>query len=466
MRPVPGWEEIFQSETESTPRAIHVWTDTIGIDRIGVLCDNNVYVYEGDSLIDITPEDFVGPADDLLVGGYGTDDYNLDTYGSPRPDRERIRGIGPAWSIDNWGEDLVVMSSYDGRLLRWTPNQVGDPPAGVVPDSPTGRFFVVTPERHVIMFGINGDFRRWGWCSQEDIEDWDFADPTNTAGQYDIEPASPLVCGKVGRYGVVFFTTKKAYVARYIGIPYIYSYEEIGADITPISHATMANYPGGVVWPSDNGFWSFDGASTSPIDCPLLDWLKETSNATYIRYRMAAVPIGVQPEIWWFFPSSGTENDKYLCWNYKYQTQWSMGEFGRSCGASSSYNSYPVMSDGESLFLHEKGQFYPGAPLPYAESAALNLKNGARIITLLQGVPDHVSGFDEVVYTFFARFKRVKPYDSHETSKGPLSVREDGYLDIRYTGRDIRMRVATASEGKPPWSFTSMLATFSVRGGR
>ena len=127
--------------------------------------------------------------------------------------------LPPAWSLDNFGQVLLAMTSPDGRLLQWDPSGggTGVPPAAmteVTSDdtglgvAPHGRLFVVTQERFVVIFGMvddgtpqEGSFRRFGWCDQENFHAWDFSNVTSQAGFLDIEPASPIVAAQATRNG-------------------------------------------------------------------------------------------------------------------------------------------------------------------------------------------------------------------------------------------------------------------------
>ena len=110
------------------------------------------------------------------------------------------------------------MASSDGRLLRWIPGPPTEPEgpnlAKPVENAPIGnRTFVVTAERHVILFAMDGVTNQFGWCSQEDIEDWDYSDLTSSASFYEIEPAAPFLAAQATRFGVLAFTVVGTYFA-------------------------------------------------------------------------------------------------------------------------------------------------------------------------------------------------------------------------------------------------------------
>ena len=69
---------------------------------------------------------------------------------------------------------------------------------------------------------------KFAWCSQEDIEDWNFTSVENTAGFYSVEPASRIVNAMAAQYAIIFWTVQGAYVVEYHGLPFIYTYSFLG----------------------------------------------------------------------------------------------------------------------------------------------------------------------------------------------------------------------------------------------
>lgn len=471
LRPVGGWERIIpqgEVEIEGTIRATHVWITRDGIQRTALLTETNLYVMTTNGeVIDITPSPAITPPDTTSAGGYGDFTYNYSTYGTPRPDRPDTLTIGPMWTLDNFGDDLVAMASSDGRLLRWDPGGAPGTVAVEVTEAPHGRFFVVTAERSIMIFWIESAFNSFGWCAQEDLTDWDYADVESTAGSYDIEPASPFITAVQTRYGVLAFTAIGAYFIRYMGVPYIYSYEYLGYFGAPVAGGAIQQTADLVMWYSTDGFWSFDGQTIAAVDCPLLDWMQRVIDPLWQYRRMVAIYIGVQSEVWFFFPELGqTENNRYVVVNYD-EKWWSMGKLSRTCGTAGSALSYPIMSDGINVFLHEKGLFYYDAPeLPYAQSGAIQMGGGARKMTMRKGIVDTRAPAEDVVFTFKARQDRI----SNGTEVKPERVRNvrpnGGKLDFRITGRDVTVRIASTRSGAEPWTFGRMLVHMFPRGGR
>lgn len=472
MTPVGGWTKLAYTAPASKMRAIHTWTVLSGQQYTAYLCEGHLYVDKGDGLVDISPVvPIEQPSSIVAAGGYGDNLYSFDSYGTPRPSRTDRGPITPGYYLDNWGEDLLAMTGTDGRLLRWSPSDPPGTKAAAVTGAPIGnRVFVVTPQRHVILFGAGGQFNREAWCSQENIEDWNYASVTNTAGFYDIEPASPIIAASKAGDEIIFFTAAgDVFVNRYIGIPYIYSYEKIGNGSVPISPNSIEDTPIGCIWPTFNGFWKYDAGNMVPVKCNVWTWITKDANATTSRFNAATVAVNTFSEIWWFFPSAGKiENDHYVIWNYK-EGWWSVGRLKRTCGASSTYTDFPLMSDGSNVFQHESGNFYQlGADeeLPWVETFSININSGTLLSTFWQMLPDIEGNSDALGFQLHYNIPRTGASFAANMQSEVEYVTEDGYVNFRDTGRDFRLRISQLINGSDPWTMGQSQLDIRPRGGR
>jgi hypothetical protein len=121
---------------------------------------------------------------------------------------------------------------------------------------------VVTAERHVMLFAMGG--RSTGSAgAQENIDDWDFASTTNTAGFYSIEPASRIIDAVTTQYSTIFWTVEGAYAVSVQGAAFRLhlqlSRPAIGAALGP----GRGGHSGTVTWAAADGFWRFDGSAVA-----------------------------------------------------------------------------------------------------------------------------------------------------------------------------------------------------------
>lgn len=474
--PVGGQAQISYTFNFATRcRKVHGWTDNLGVYRVAYLCEANVYVDTGGTLVDITPAGgMVVPDTNTTLGGYGDGNYGsdpdpLDNYGSPRHTGGTERNkVTPYWfGMDNWGQQLLVMTSADGRLLYWDPSVAGTVLA-LVTGSPTGRGFVVTPDRFVMMFGITsggGSFRRFGWCDQENYNDWNFASTTNKAGFYDLEPASPIITACSGKDGVLFFTARKSYVSRFVGLPYIYSKDELTEDCTPWSPASITGTSTQMFWMAEQGCWTFDGTTIQPVQCNVRDWINDDIDKINVRQQACAVHLSEFSEFWWFFPQAAQPfNTRCAIYNYR-EGWWSQGRMARSAGMTADFNSASIMTDGFVAYKHETGYVYPNlAELPWAETFVINAASGARLSTIKQLMPDLDGDSTRVQFQLY--YKKDRSDKTAEQLSSPKLINGGGYVDFRTTGRDFRLRISSANPEVTPYTLGQHLIDIVPRGDR
>lgn len=360
--------------------------------------------------------------------------------------------------------------SFDTLL---TPTTSADTGTGF---APKGRCFVVTQERFVMIFGMYADGtaapdslgRRFGWCDQENRNAWDWSNVNSQAGFLDVEPASPIITAISGRFGNVFFTAKKVYVSRYLGLPYIYNYTELADEATPWSPASITTTSSYVLWMAKAGMYSFDGTTVMPVPCLIRPWINDDHDESNVREQACAVHVGDFSEFWWFFPQDGQPyNTRCVIFNYK-EGWWSQGQMSRSAGITSSYTVQPIFADGTQAFQHELGPVYANADPPWAETFDLNLTSGVRLVTLKQVIPDIKGDMINVAFAFKA-FRTNNSRSLPASAAGPwipATLRDDGYVDARITGRDIRMRISTVGPRILPFTLGQHLVDYAVRGDR
>jgi hypothetical protein len=444
LRPVGGWERYDYAPFPDKIRKMHRWLDNDNNMLTAYLCESHVYVDIGGSISDITPIDgMVIPTGNN--GGYGDNDYNEGLYGTARSGESRLRLYTPVYSMDNWGEDLRVMTSADGRLLGWSPTTPATPLVAIENAPVSNRSFIITPERHIMLFGMGGEFNKFGWCDEEDDTDWTFTDITNKAGFFDVSPTSPIIAHELFNGGIVMWTPTMTYVITYAGLPYIYSYKSIGKVSVPISPASATAIPTGVIWPSIDGWWIYDGSVPHEIRCDVWDFLDKHMDVNSSRFRAAAVHMHTKGELWWFFVAIGlgVENSRYVCYDYR-SNIWSMGKLGRTCGFSYPNDRYPVMATLFDVWKHEIGWKYSNSEFPWIESASVAPNGGEHRITLNKFQPD-ISGDRTAV-----EFSVVKSNDrtdyTKESRSPPRRVNEYGWVDIRETAQDMRLRIDMVKE--------------------
>jgi hypothetical protein len=355
--------------------------------------------------------------------------------------------------------------------------------------APLGRCFVVTPERFIQVFGQfsdgttgGGSARRFGWCDQENPASWSFGDVTSQAGFLDVEPASPIVCALATRHGTIFWTATTAFLSQFVGLPYIYNYVWLADSCTPWSPESMITTSAMAFWMSEQGMFGFDGTSIGPVPCGVRTWINDDIDTVNVRDVACAVHVAPFNEFWWCFPQKGQPyNTRVAIFNYKEQW-WSEAQMSRSAGVTASYTTSTIMADGLTAYHHETlapGQpiltYQPDVPLPWAESFDLNITPNGSLITVKQMIPDIqapnasdpvtiANAITNLRYSLFYRMSRSLGAAEQQTV--PRSVRADGYVDFRTTGRDIRLKIELAGPNVLPITVGQHLVDAVQRGDR
>ena len=441
LKPVGGWEKVTFPPFTTKVRKMHRWSDNSNIVYTAYLTETQCFVEIDGVLTDITPVGgFTAPTGNN--GGYSDGKYNAGLYNTPRPGQNRLRLYTPVYSLDNWGQELRAMTSNDGRLLRWDP---AAPTTKLTPvtNAPTGnRAFVVTPERHIMLFGM-GAFDKFGWCDEEDDTNWAFTDILSRAGFYELSPKSPIVAHQMFDGGILIWTPAMSYLVTFVGLPYVYASRQIGQLPIPMSPASTCDTPLGVSWISIDGAWLFDGTSAKVIECSVWDHIQKFIDVPTSRVMASCVHMKNKGEVWWFYAALDKpiqNNSRYVMFDYRSMV-WNMGKLTRTCGFVYANDRYSVMSDGTNVWKHEIGLNYPdAAELPWIESMNLNPNGGENWITVNKILPDIEGNADAIRFSLFKTNVRngyVVETRSPLRKKNP----KNGWVDLRETARDMRLRI-------------------------
>jgi hypothetical protein len=245
------------------------------------------------------------------------------------------------------------------------------------------------------------------------------------------------------------WTAHRAYVIQFLGMPYIYNYVELADNCTPWSPASMSTTSSYILWMSQQGMFSFDGTTIMPVACLVRSWITDDIDIVNVRSQAFAFHNSLFSEFWWFYPQNGQPyNTRCVFYNYK-EGWWSQGTMSRSGGITSTYTAQPILADGLMAFEHEIGSVYNNAALPWAETFDLNLNSGGKLTTFKQLIPNVEGDITNLQFSFWYRKSRSisVPAPPAPVVDGlwtpPAPIRPNGYVDVRITGRDIRMRLST-----------------------
>jgi len=433
IRPVGGWRKASGTQMVGACRAIYPWRENDNEARAAIGTHNHLYIYSAGSIWDITPTGLTGGRIDSIAGyGYGYSTYGGGAYGAAHAPGAVTDAT--TWSLDSWGEHLVACSTSDGRIYEWA-NAVLTP-AAVIANAPTNcRGVIVTPERHLLVYGAGGDPRSIAWSDSEDNTTWT-PTATNSAGSLELSTHGMLITAKRVAGQILLWTEMELFGLNYLGTPYIYGTTKLGSFCGTSSPKAVVEVEGGAVWMAQRGFFNYNG-SLAPLKCEVEDYVFGDFNYDQ-RVKVAGGHNSRFGEVVWFYPSAASsENDRYVVWNYRENT-WATGNLGRSCWADSGVYENPlaVSSDGY-VYEHECGWTADGAPLTtqrFCRCGPVEIGNGDRVMAVRRVLPDEKTA-GQIRFAFKSRFTP----EGAESSYGPYTVQP--YTDVRFTGRQVALEV-------------------------
>lgn len=390
-----------------------------------------------------------------------------DTYGRQRSYSAPQFRKPDFWSFASFGQDLLAVCSSDGRLLHMSPS-TGQPVTMDVPsNAPTSNTAVlVTAERACVLLGSGGNKRRVAWSDLEDYNGWTFNTTGGEAGYIDIEATSPIVNGIRVKEGILILTQHEAFLLRYVGAPYFYGVEKLGATTFAAPNA-LAIGGNMAVWFGDETFWMYDGSSVRALPCPFFNDLKLDFDPVYGQYRAHMHENGMFPEFWMDYPDGSNtdgENNHYLIWNYV-ENWWARGSRNVTAMVGANTAKYPVGAKSDlHIYQFEDGWTEAGVTRVgsvWAETSALNVGAGAKVVDVNQALVavDPQYGSQNYQLKILSRFAG----DQAETTYGPYLPRASGYTDMRAQGRDLRMRIEATNDNY--WSVGQVRLDVEARGG-
>ena len=456
LRPVLGWADRFGSVMYAAPpRGMLAWESADPRTRwLAAGTYNKLYVASGpDVKLDITPVGFTAGIVDAAVNeGYGGGVYGSGFYGQPR------QGTGTfseatSWSMDTWGQYLVACSTTDGKIYEW---QLDDTQkAAAVANAPVDNLgIVVTENRFLMALGASGNPRRISWCDFEDNTTWTAAS-TNQAGDVLLQTSGQIMSGLRMQGQTLVLTDQDAHRAIYVGAPFIFQFERVGSSCGLVARKAITDTPRGAMWMGQRGFFVYDGSSVSEIPCSVSDYVFGNINSSQIS-KSWAVTNGQNGEVWWFYPSStSNECDRYVAYDYA-EGHWLIGELPRTSGVDRGVFASPVWG-GENgrVYNHETGFNYDGQSI-FAETGPFRIGAGDNLAVLTELIPDEIN-LGDVNMTIKSRLYPT----AAEKDSGPYSMANP--TSIRVQGRQLRMRLDGNELG--PWRVGKF--RFDVRqGGR
>jgi hypothetical protein len=315
------------------------------------------------------------------------------------------------WSQANYGQDLII-NPRGGALYLWKVNanpNIYDRAVLLSSTSPSpyttdtscpsvcNAVSVSDASRFVIAFGCNDygateiDPLLVRWSDQEDYSVWAPA-ATNQAGSYRLSTGSGIVANLQTRQEILVWTDAAIYSMQYLGPPFVWGFQIMGANISIAGPNTVATAANITYWMGLDKFYMYSGR-VETLYCPLRQYIFGDINLQQ-QYQFFASTNEGYNEIWWFYCSANsTVIDRYVVYNHL-EKIWSYGNMSRTAWLDSPLRDFPVAAgyNGQ-LIYHEDGvndgTTNPPSPITaYIQSADFNIGDGHNYGFVWRMIPD------------------------------------------------------------------------------
>ena len=215
---------------------------------------------------------------------------------------------------------------------------------------------VAMPQRQIVAWGSTftgvQDPLLIRWCDVSNYNVW-IGQVTNQAGSYRIPKGSRIVgCIQGPQQGLVW-TDVALWSMQYIGLPYVYSFNEIDTGCGLISRKAACSLNGSVYWMGASQFFSLTANGVEPMPCPIWDVVFQQIDPANVDKIRVAVNSRFN-EITWYLPtlSSGGEVAIYAKYNVALQV-WDYGSLARSAWIDQSVLGAPIGADPNLLYIYQ-----------------------------------------------------------------------------------------------------------------
>ena len=430
----------------------------------------------------------IGPSEQTFGYGWGAGNWNAGTWNTPRTSSQ-ITLDARLWSINNWGEDLII-TQKDGGTYEWdTSGGMTDNRATVIANAPTTSTLsmVSTETRHVVCMGTETTIGSVGtqdkmfirWSDQENYNQWT-PNVTNSAGSQRIAGGSEIRCARPAKGTILVWTDTTMQSMSFIGPPFIFGFRQLGNDCGAVGLNSAMVIDDVAYWMSDGQFFRYAG-SVQEIPCPILNHVFDDINKIQYAQVYAAQNSNFSEVIWYYCSSSSDQCDRYVIYNYL-ENSWYFGTMDRSTYQDNGVEFNPLateylstsnattistingLTEGRSLiYAQESGVNADGAALPaFIQSGDGDIADGETFSFINKVIPDFQDQTGNTVITL-----SVKDYPNDTATVGEtLTVNNTTrFVNTRIRGRQSNIKIQNNNVGDN-WRFGTLRVNIKQDGKR
>ena len=293
--------------------------------------------------------------------GYGRGGYGRGGYGTGVPfvPQNGTSITTTDWTLDNWGE-ILISCPLNGPIYEWSPT-AGYSVSAVIDNAPVvnAGIVVAMPQRQIVAWGstLTGiqDPLLIRWSDVNDFTTW-IGTATNQAGYYRIPKGSKIVQAIQAAQQTLVWTDLGVWSMQYVGLPYVYQFNEIGTGCGLIGRKAAGAMSGIVYWMGPSQFYMLAGSGPQPIPCPVWDVIFQDLDTTPSSLDKIRIATNSRfGEVAWYYPTkgSGGEISAYVKYNIVLQ-QWDYGTLSRTAWINESVLGPPIGAGADRyIYQHE-----------------------------------------------------------------------------------------------------------------
>jgi hypothetical protein len=414
--------------------------------------------------------------------GWGTGTWGFFTWNTPRPPSAGLQLNPRVWQFDTYGENLIAQA-LDGGIYEWLPSGGLGTRAVAISGAPTKSKYalVSTPDRHLVCFGTEStigtpstqDPMFVRFSNQEDINTF-VPTATNTAGGQRLTDGNTIITAVRSRGQILIWTDTSLHGQQYLGPPYTFGFQQLGANCGCIGPHAAADVNGVAYWMGRDAFFMFDG-TVKKIPCTVQDYVFKDINLI----QSFQVHVGINTQFnevtWWYCSFTSDYVDRFVSYNYM-ENVWSIGTmprtswvdmntFAKPIACTYSVDStqtptygntiYGLTAGRTRLYNQEDGVNAVNDPIEaYIVSGYFDIGDGDDMLLMSRFIPDFKNQVGNLTVRLLLR---AFPQASASPSSLDPYVIAPGTekVDTRARGRQIQLRIES-DELDSNWRFGTM----------
>lgn len=420
--------------------------------------------------------------------GWGTGTWDLSTYGTPRPASAALTLTSRIWQFDNFGED-VICQLVQGPIYLYDASTLSSR-ATAISGAPTKSTFalVSTPDRHLVCLGTEStigtpssqDPMFVRFSNQEDINSF-VESATNTAGGQRLTDGTFIISAIRSRGQILIFTNGALHGMQYVGPPYTFSFQQLGANCDCAGPHAAVDVNGVAYWMGINAFYAFDG-TVKKLACTVQDYVFKDIAFREANKFHAGVNSQFNEVTWWYCSEDAVFPDRFVTYNYL-ENVWSVGSMPRTAWNDIGTYNFPVASeylpdstqtpvDGTIygltagrgvIYLQEVGvdgvdadaQTVIQTPITsYIKSGYFDIGDGDQVMYMKRFIPDFKNQVGDLTVHLLLRYYPQET--ANPSSLDPYVIEPTtNKVDTRARGRQISLRIES-DELDSNWRYGTM----------